>query len=244
MLSIIVPLKNEAAMLPRTLPAVLAFADEVILCDHGSTDETREVVLDLLGPVLSWPRAPEPGGLEWNQRTSYHPGKASVITLARAHPSLYQHEMRNAAASLAESPWVLWVDADELVSGDPVRLHSQLLLVEYVAAGLPPGLHVMLRGGDVDLWRGRLFRWPDGWAFRYCVDCQLAPPSGHNGDGSPVPHDLLLLEHLRSSSRPGSLERKEHVLQSYLMSRGGLPPAELEHYQESLDYIETRSPQC
>jgi rSAM/selenodomain-associated transferase 2 len=54
-LAIVMPTLNEAESLRRTLPAALAAADEVVVTDGGSTDETPEVAHALGARVVCGP---------------------------------------------------------------------------------------------------------------------------------------------------------------------------------------------
>ncbi len=84
-LSIIINTKNAARTLARTLESV-KFADEVVLVDQHSQDETREVA-------------------------KKHQAKVFLFEdLGRVEP-----EARNFALSKASFNWVLMVDADEVV---------------------------------------------------------------------------------------------------------------------------------
>ena len=46
--------RNEEINLQKSLPNWLDFADEVVICDAGSTDNTKQVAEDLAGDKLVW----------------------------------------------------------------------------------------------------------------------------------------------------------------------------------------------
>jgi tetratricopeptide (TPR) repeat protein len=87
--------KDEEAMLPRSLDAVREWVDELIVVDTGSTDRTVEIAKERGARVLHH---------EWT-------GDFSAA--------------RNVSFDAASSDWVLYLDADEvLVPGDGPRLRE------------------------------------------------------------------------------------------------------------------------
>ena len=84
-LSVIILTLNEADMLPRSLPAALAVADELLVVDSGSTDGTQDLAKAL--------------------------GAHTVLE----HPLGLWSEQRNWAMDQAIHPWVLFIDADEVL---------------------------------------------------------------------------------------------------------------------------------
>src|SRR5258708_33886545 len=53
--AVVVPALNEEAALRQTLPRALAVADELVVSDGGSADETAEVARRLGAPVATGP---------------------------------------------------------------------------------------------------------------------------------------------------------------------------------------------
>jgi len=89
--------KDEEAMLPRALAAVVDFVDELIVVDTGSTDRTIEIAESFGATILRH---------EWD-------GDFSAA--------------RNLGLDAATSDWLLYLDADEvLVDGDGPRLRELL----------------------------------------------------------------------------------------------------------------------
>jgi len=86
-LSVIVITKNEEAVIRRCLESV-AWADERVLVDSGSTDRTLDIARELGAKVHVTPDWPGPG------------------------------TQRNRAIDLCTGDWVLALDADEWVTGD------------------------------------------------------------------------------------------------------------------------------
>lgn len=84
-LSVVLNVKNMADTLPKALKSV-AFADEIIVVDMESNDETVKVAKKFTTKVFS-------------------------------HPDVgYADPARNFALSKAKSPWILVLDADEVIS--------------------------------------------------------------------------------------------------------------------------------
>lgn len=86
-ISVVVPVKNEEANLPRCLARLHRF-DEVIVVDSSSTDRTREIVLQYGFKLVNF---------EWDGR---YPKKRNWILL--------NHKLA--------CEWVLFLDADEYIS--------------------------------------------------------------------------------------------------------------------------------
>ena len=88
--------KNEGALLPASLASVEPFVDEIFVYDTGSGDSTIEVAKRLGASVISG---------WWNDDFA---------------------SARNRALEHVRSDWVLSIDADEMLIGDPHRLRSQI----------------------------------------------------------------------------------------------------------------------
>lgn len=84
-LSVILIVKNESAVLTQCLESVAAIADEIVVCDTGSTDDTVEVARRLGAQVHTIP---------WEN------------DFAKA---------RNASIARATGDWLLHMDADEVL---------------------------------------------------------------------------------------------------------------------------------
>ena len=89
-LAVCLIVKNEAPNLPRCLSSVAGIADEIVVVDTGSTDDTIAVA-ERLGARV--------GRFEWRN------------DFAAA---------RNAALDMATAPWILSVDADEELAPESV----------------------------------------------------------------------------------------------------------------------------
>ncbi len=89
-LSVCMIARDEAANLPRALQSVRAVADEIILADTGSTDNSREVAAAHGAVVCDFP---------WSDDFS---------------------AARNAALARATGDWILWLDADEELRAESV----------------------------------------------------------------------------------------------------------------------------
>jgi len=97
LLSAVLIVKDEEAMLPSCLEALRGVADEVVVCDTGSRDRTVEIATAMGATVTHFP---------W------------INDFAAA---------RNAAAEHARGEWVLVVDADERIRVDADALRRRLL---------------------------------------------------------------------------------------------------------------------
>ena len=114
-LSVCMIAKNESKDLERCLASVERIADEIILCDHGSYDDTVAIAERFGAKVKHMPafcpdlpaitdmdgnpiNIPAPGSFEW---------------------------ARNASIEDAVGDWILWIDADEVLES-PLFLRQHL----------------------------------------------------------------------------------------------------------------------
>jgi len=94
--------KDEAANLRRCLESIRGIADEIVVVDTGSTDETLQIAMEF-GAII--------GQFAW------------CDDFAAA---------RNASLELATGDWVLWIDADEeLVPGSETMLREALMRPQF-----------------------------------------------------------------------------------------------------------------
>lgn len=84
-LSICMIVKNEAAILARCLKSIAAAADEIIVVDTGSTDDTITIARSFGAKVIEEP---------WRNDFAFS---------------------RNVSLRHATSSWILWLDADDIV---------------------------------------------------------------------------------------------------------------------------------
>ena len=88
--------KDEEAVLPACLGAVATFVDEVVVYDTGSTDRTVDLA------------------------------RAAGARVVEGYWDDHFGDARNRALDHCTGDWVLVVDADEVVTGDPAQLRESL----------------------------------------------------------------------------------------------------------------------
>ena len=96
-LSIVMIVKNEAECLRNCLSSVKAIADEIIIADTGSTDETVSIAEDFGAKVFN---------VEWHNDFA---------------------EARNKAIEFATCDWILHLDADEIVDENGSRTIREIV---------------------------------------------------------------------------------------------------------------------
>ena len=96
-LSVCMIVKNEEANIARAIQSFLSFADEIIVNDTGSTDQTLEIVRSLPKTKLIQS--------EWKSDFSYS---------------------RNLSLDAATCAWCLWMDADDYVPPDQAEHFNKL----------------------------------------------------------------------------------------------------------------------
>ncbi len=143
--SILVPVRNEAANLPRTLASV-AWADEIVVIDSHSTDGTVQVARDHGADVLQFTYT---GG--WPKKRQW---------------ALDSYPFRN--------DWILLLDADEVVP-EALAREIAVAIANVGVAGYYVPLDIVfwgrrLRYGDTRLWKLSLFRRGTGRYERRLLD--------------------------------------------------------------------------
>ncbi len=146
-LSAVLIVRDESSRIEACLRA-LEFADEIVVLDTGSTDDTRERV-DRLAGVLGCP----------------------VRLFIQEGPWEGFGAAREQAGRLASGTWILQVDADEVIT-TPLREEIQGVVNEnraMQAFQVPRTLHFFLgelrRGGAYPDYSTRLYRPEDGSYF-------------------------------------------------------------------------------
>jgi glycosyltransferase involved in cell wall biosynthesis len=89
--------KDEEDILAECLSALRDFVDEIVVYDTGSTDRTRDIAREHGARVIEG---------HWNDSFG---------------------DARNRALAHCTGQWILYVDADEVISGDPAALRAHLL---------------------------------------------------------------------------------------------------------------------
>lgn len=157
--------RDEEPRIAACIAAIVPFVDEVVVADTGSTDRTVSVARETSARVVEVP---------WTD------------DFAAA---------RNAAAAACRCGWILSIDADERVHGDPAALRALL------AAATVPALSVEIREVEGPNPRGlqrhravKLYRPGESlWAGR--VHEEVVARDGGRPPSAPVPVGVLGLLH-------------------------------------------------
>jgi len=164
LLSAALIVKNEEKFLGTCLRSLKGLADEVVVVDTGSTDRTADIAI-AEGARL------------------YHRPWTGDFSAAR-----------NEAIKLARGDWILYIDADERVSGgDPELVRAQLRAARYI------GYRVQLRPrpGFTPYWEMRLFRNHPQIRFRGIIHENIWPALNERQaqSGGRIGHTELVLDH-------------------------------------------------
>lgn len=124
--------KNESEVISRSVKCAMAVADSVIVVDTGSTDGTKEIAENLGAEVYDF---------EW------------CDDFAAA---------RNYSFSLAESDYIMWLDADDVISDEDVVLIKRIVedggfdvaMLIYKSGGLKYYRERILRRSMNFVWEG------------------------------------------------------------------------------------------
>lgn len=187
MLSVVIPAYNRASLLPITLRSLLAqerVADEILVVDDGSTDDTAELA-EAFGPPVrvirqcnQGPGAARNRGLAEARGEYIHFFDSDDLALPRLH-RVQIEALERSGADLAYSPWVK-AHLDPLRGVEPTNHVLQ-------ARGLPRG----------SLVRALLTNWstvPMAWLVRRCLAQAVGgfPASLRCGEDQLFFLDLLL----------------------------------------------------
>ena len=160
-ISAVLIVKNEAPRLAPCLAALRDVVDEIIVADTGSTDNTLEIARDF---------TPLCHEIPWEN------------DFAAA---------RNRALSFASGPWILSIDADEIVQ-EPAKARA---LLQAFMQGQPAGATGTIRhrsptgtGAEQTIVTGSLERFFEKSAYQFSgiVHEQLAPRNGVRGPVVPT----------------------------------------------------------
>lgn len=129
MLSFIAALYNEEKEIMDFINHIVHYVDNVYLCDDGSTDKTRDIIL---------------------KETEYH-DKLSLITIP--HTGLPETVKNEALSHVPEGSWVLMLDADERFAPgvlEAIRLWLRLRPDDEISPRLPePITHVYFQQFEI-----------------------------------------------------------------------------------------------
>ncbi|MDA8374844.1 MAG: glycosyltransferase family 2 protein [Actinomycetota bacterium] len=93
-------MKDEERFIAQALDSVVPFADEVVIFDTGSTDDSVSIARAKGATVLEG---------EWRDDFGW---------------------ARNQSLAACRGKWILWIDADEVVEGDPAAFRAELRKAE------------------------------------------------------------------------------------------------------------------
>lgn len=130
LLSVISPILNEEFFLPLYLEAVTPYADEILLLDGGSQDNSLEIIEDFQQkkePALRYWRLPQTGlpySTEWNEGFR-----------------------RNFLLSKARGRWILALDVDEFLSDNFSKVFREMIIKD--EQSLLIGFSLLCFWGDI-----------------------------------------------------------------------------------------------
>lgn len=107
--SVVLIVKDEAEVLERCLRSVLQVADDIVVCDTGSTDATCDIA------------------------RRYH---ANVVAMGSVPKPFHFAEARNFATTHAKNDWVLSIDADEVLRPGMARKIRDAMAADPAATAL------------------------------------------------------------------------------------------------------------
>lgn len=194
-LSLCMIVKDEELALPRVLNVAHVFADEIIIVDTGSTDKTAELALNADCKVYPF---------EWTDDFA---------------------SARNYAFSLAKSDYVMWLDADDVITEERARklaslkrnLTADVVMLPYYM-GEPPSLV---------FWRERILKRNMGFVFKGRIHEAIEVRGNIIYENIPVVHNKL------KGSDP---KRNLRIFEKMLKENGDFSGREAFYYGSELYY--------
>jgi len=213
-LSVCLIAKNESNLLPGCLESVKSVADEIILVDTGSTDDTPEIARRFGAKVFTF---------EWCNDFS---------------------AARNYSISQAQGDWILWLDSDERLTPESQQVIKDLLQPHKKAVAYEVLIRNRIEGGSYYTLSHahRLFSNHRGIRFTGVIHEQIAPSIKLlRGELLPSP---LVLEHLGYDSQEvdqqAKARRNEQLLHKALRKS---PNNGYVHFTLGQHYLLNQNPQ-
>ncbi len=200
-LSLCMIVRNEETVLSRCLDSVKRAMDEIVVVDTGSTDRTAEIAAAYTPLVFSFP---------W------------VDDFAAA---------RNFAFSKASKPYLMWLDADDVMA--PAAVDALLALKEKLAPGVDMVMmpyHVAFdhAGNPVLTYeRERVVRRGAGFQWVGAIH-EVIPPAGN------ILHADIPVLHKKEG--PGDPDRNLRIFEKMIARGGPLSPREEFYFARELKY--------
>lgn len=199
--------KNEERTIRRCLENLAPWVNQLVVLDTGSTDRTMEEVSRAKIRCPLWV------------------GASQNFTARTALRDFHFAMARNEAKSHATGMWILSIDADETVEGDPDKLRARLCLIENEGEGAPTMQQLVLDNGRGTRCRvPRLFRREIPWTGR----CHEVPDTSQM-DGWDQGEWLCPEEIIRVVHEPKAEEKTErsHARNLALLERQHAEEAKL-----------------
>ena len=199
-LSLCMIVKNEETCLDRCLHSVKDAVDEIVIADTGSTDRTKEIARRYTDRVYDIP---------WENDFS---------------------AARNASMACASMPFILWLDADDVI--EPAELDKLIALKQSLDDGVDavmmPYQYAFSPDGSVSLVfeRERIVRRAAGFAFEGAVHEAMAV-SGN------ILHADIAVRHTGSHGERSG-RRNLAIYEGILASGRRLSPREMYYYAREL----------
>ncbi len=222
LVSVCVPTYNSAAFISETLQSILAQdypSFEVVIADHGSTDETRDIVRRFADPHVRLILGSAGGGVQenWNRATDHAVG--DYIKLVCADDPLYPGCLTKQVAALDDNPGVVLVASKrDIIDANGVVVYSGRGLAGLngrVSSGVAIR-RAVLAGTNIFgepscvLMRAEALRAAGPWsdALPYLIDADMYVRVLRNGDFYALPESLATFR-LSAGSWSLSLAREQ-----------------------------------
>ncbi len=198
-LSLCMIVKNEEETLGRCLSCAKQFADEIIIVDTGSSDKTKEIASKYTEKIFDF---------TWNNDFS---------------------EARNFSLSKASGKYLMWLDADDVISQDNIEkiiklkqeLSADMYMLKYVIA------FDEMNNPTFSYFRERIFKRELGYKFTGFIH-EAIPPFGNI--------KYLDIEIYHKKMKAGDPKRNLKIYNEKIKEGLILSPRELFYYARELFY--------
>lgn len=187
-LSLCMIAKNEAENISGCIKSLNGLADEIIVVDTGSMDQTPEIALSHGAKVIS---------MKWEDDFS---------------------KARNLSLEYAQGDWVLCLDCDEQLYAESLPELEKIINTEGPEAYFIQIVNTTAEGMKLTVPALRLFRNRQEYRFTGCIHEQIIPAIIQHGNQNRILHSNVMVHHFgynhKLTNIPAKIQRNMRILEN------------------------------